>query len=157
MAKKKLYTVFTSPLWHPKLKAKVLEFHPKATFIAEIALKTQRGWSENPGQVFYDPEPPKKEYAHFFAYYFYPNGGKLVVTGQPHFDPIVDAMYEPTPEGAVLVWSRFRHDFVRSPVSPNCIDGGRDYLRCLGDPEIVKLNLFEKTFKRKGRTYSVKD
>lgn len=154
--KKKIYRVFESELWYPKLKTKVLEHHPNAAFVAEIALLTKgKGWTANPGQVFYDPKPPKKEYAHFFAYYFYPLSKKLVVNGQPHFDPVVDALYEPTDFGAYLVWSRYAHDFVQSPVSDNAIDGGRDYCRILGNPELVRLNLFKRTFRRKGRTYHV--
>lgn len=157
--KPKKYLLHTSDKksFKPNHIQTILEHHPGARFVEEIACRnTQGNWTPWGAAVFYQPKPPKPEFSKFFAYQWN-DAGRLIITGLKKFDPKILAMYEPTEWGAYLTISRFGHDFVMSPLKgrSSFIDGGRDYNRLGGNPipETVVLNLQTMKFKRKGREY----
>lgn len=139
----------------------VQEKHPDAVFVTELALKTQRGgYTSNTGAIYYQENPPAPHTNKFFSLYQYPNSfdgevGRWAITGLQNFDPVVAAIL--TKESADLSWltySRFGHDFVYDPTGTAFIDGGREYTRTGGAalPQVVRLNLFTKTFELDGET-----
>lgn len=159
-----VYRLFTSRYNYGTLIPKILENHPGAQFVEEVACKTvDGGYSDLPALVFFQEKLEKPEYTPFFGYHKVytghdkdglPADGKWYITGLKTFDPIVTAMLDETDEGGILVISRYGHDFVRSPISERCIDGGRNYTRLVGtDPITVKFNLLDKSFNLRGRKY----
>jgi hypothetical protein len=139
-------------------RAVVQEHHPDAVFVEEMALRNKHGgYSQEPCLVFYQEKPPKPEYPNFFAYNRQPINGDMrwVRTGLPAtFSPVVPALFD----DGVLIISRYGHDFVRSPVSENCVDGGPQLERVVGPLAhdavryIVNVNLLTLTFEMGGRT-----
>lgn len=175
MAKAKIYRLFTSKRrsFTPELIGKILEHHKGSLpqFIEEIACKNTTGnYTPWGAAVFWQETPPQPEWSNWFAYQFQEfdtmvgdepaKGRRLVITGLKTFDPVVEAILEPTMEGGRVAISRFGHDFVQTP-SGLFIDGGRDYTRFGGwedeksKPELVRLNLKTMQFKRKGRAHNV--
>lgn len=137
--------------------------HPEAQFVEEMACRNKvGGYTHEPALVFFQEKPPQPEWPHFFAYNRQPRGpnGELVWmrTGMPKFDPIVTCLLDQD----VLVFSRYGHDFVRSPISENCVDGGPLLERVVGpiasspSKYIVKLNILTLAFEYEGRTHYAK-
>lgn len=152
----------------PKFKDYVKGKHPEAVFVEEISLRLKNGgWSQNPGVVFYQENPPAPFTNKFFAYYNYgvPDlaaralnieaTSSWVITGLSNFDPIINAIFTPHEEGGTITISRFGHDYVTAPGGQTAIDGGRDYLRTLGNPTIVPYNMFTRTFRLNNQEYNV--
>jgi hypothetical protein len=137
--------------------------HPDARFIEEIALKTRNGgYSDSPGVVLYQENPPEPFTNKFFAYYKpvdvaaiiagTPRNESWTVVGLSTFDPIVEgALVTNNKGGGVLAISRFRNDFFYYTGSA-FIDGGRDYTRLGGSPlpPVVRINLLTKKFEMNG-------
>lgn len=177
------YVLHHSGYWYadaPQLKAYIKEKHPNAQFVTEIALKTRAGgFSENPGVVLYQENPPAPFTNKYFAYYKYLHpklaayamgakgggeGAEWAVVGLPDWDPVVSAIITPGPggfeEGAILTYSRYGHDYVDAPANYGvkaAIDGGREYARILGDPlpQLVKVNLLTREFEFNGEVCHV--
>lgn len=157
-----VYQLYTSRYTFDKEREVIQEHHPDAIFVEEMALRNKYGgYSQEPCLVFYSEKPKKPEWPNFFAYNRQMRGGKLawIRTGLPNkFTPIVPALLD----GEVLIISRYGHDFVRSPVSENCVDGGPELERVVGPLAcgaldfIVRVNLLTLTFEKDGRTHTVR-
>jgi len=154
-----------SGLWYYKDQVRdyIHEKHPNARFIAEIALPTKGGgWTDNPGIVLYEENPPAPFTNQFFAYYKYPDNhisderGKWLVTGLSKFDPVVEGVYDTT--SGVVAISRYGHDYFTTSTG-FFVDGGRNYTRFGGSSlshlAVVKVNLLTKTFIHNGVTYDL--
>lgn len=150
------YSYYTS-----KFAEYVKEKHPDAVFIEEIALKTTTGYSDNPGIVFYQENPPAPYTNQYFAYYkrYNPNPledgrGNWAIYGLVSFDPVVEGVLRRDGKGGgVIGISRYCHDYFQ--FTPNgFVDGGRDYTRfggsTLSDFTVVKVNLLTKKFELDG-------
>lgn len=152
--------------WTPKLQEYVKEKHPDAVFVEEIALKmVNGGYTDNPGVVLYQENPPDPYVNKFFAYYkkvdvlAYAEGrapnDQWVIVGLPTFDPVVTALLN-RKTGDLMI-SRYRHDYWTHGAC--FIDGGRDYLRYGGSDmsnlEQVQLNLHTKEFEFDGAIHRV--
>lgn len=107
-------------------------------------------WSYTPLDIFWQPIVHAHSDEHLFG--LYRREGTLYIRSTNHFDGIVGGIYIPSTN--VLTYSTYRHDFF-CPNDPTpeavrvCVDGGRDYLRILGEPgayEIVTINLIGRTF-----------
>lgn len=147
------------------------ERYPTARFVEEIVCcKNKLGnWYEFPGVVFYEENPPG-DYSKFFAFQKCADVQrgvdekgipymKWVLVGLKDFNPQVNAILVKNEDtgGATLAISRFGHDFVTIPGTNASIDGGRDYIRTLGDPLplVVPYNVLTRTFTINGETYNV--
>lgn len=146
--------------WTDKFQAYVKEKHPDAVFVEEICLNAKGGYTDWPGVVLYQENPPEPYKDQFFAYFLRRDMAALldgrkgddqwVICGQPTFSPVVDALFNR--KNNTLIFSRFRHDFFEH--GGVFVDGGRDYMRYGGsdmkETVVVKLNLLTKEFELDG-------
>lgn len=103
-----------------------------ATFVGDFSIKTKIGWTNFPIAVFYQPNP-KIELGHsyYFGMYIDDYGRLMITNAESTFSqPIVGI----TADDGQIIFSRFRHDFVRSNDGSVSIDGGREYTKYTGDP-----------------------
>ena len=161
------YTLLHSPYSYADneaFRAYVSEKHPNAIFIEELALETKGGgYTDNPGIVFYQEDPPAPYTNKFFAYYCRPDMAARIEGRQPKDEWVITGLKEdwnPVVEVALhmpsrtLAISRYHHDFFSFP--GGFIDGGRDYTRYGGEvlPQLAKLNLLTMQFEYDGETYN---
>lgn len=121
---------------------------PRDRFTREVASDFE--WSYRPLSVFWQAVKHPDSGEHTFGLYL--NDGKIMVRSTNMWSGIVTGVFIPSTN--VLTYSTHRHDFY----CPNdavhdaprvCIDGGRDYLRILGnseDYECVTIDLVKRTF-----------
>jgi hypothetical protein len=136
----------------------ILDKHPDAVFIEDICVKLKSGYSLQTALVFWQETPTPPHTNNYFAYIH--DGIHWHIIGAHSFDPIVDAIYVRNTHGnEYLSYSRSRRDCVHTPIG-GAIDGGRDYTRTVGAPDVVQMdvvayNLKEKTFSFEGREIKV--
>lgn len=106
-----------------------------AKFLGAWALRDADGmWSDEPVDVFYAFNPDtEKGHTHYFG--LFERFGELFITGADSAfeEPITGIDNE---DGTVTV-SRTCHDFVYG--KDGAIDGGRDYLKIVGSPKLVRV------------------
>lgn len=161
------YTLLHSPYSYAAneaFRSYVKEKHPDAVFIEEIAIELKGGgYTDNPGIVFYQENPPAPYTNKFFAYYCKPDLAARIDGRQPKDQWVITGLKEdwnPVVEAAIhipsrsLAISRYRHDYFAFP--GGFIDGGRDYTRLGGSviPQVVHLNLLTMQFEYNGETYN---
>lgn len=117
-----------------------------AKFVCETCLKGQGGsWSNQPVAIFYQENIPANipGAGHHFGLYWAANEGgnalpsfgqvgqedrfRLMITNA---QSAVNEDWEGIIDGDKVYYSRYRHDFVRTPTG--FVDGGRDYCRRAG-------------------------
>lgn len=109
---------------------KKVEAKYNAKYVGDFCLKTKSGhWSETPAAIFWQETPPVEGYSNYF--------GILDQSGTIYITSGASAFSEPI-EGIVarngeVNFSRSRHDFHSSADGSVMVDGGRDYMRILGD------------------------
>ena len=112
------------------IDVKKVEEKYNAKYVGDFCLKTKNGnWSESPAAIFWQETPPIEGYCNYF--------GLIVQDGTIYITSGASAFSEPI-EGVVarngeVNFSRYRHDFHYSEDGSIAVDGGRDYLRVLGD------------------------
>ena len=117
----------------------VIENKYNAKYIADFALKTVGGgWSESPGQIYWQPKPPVEGYSHYFAVVL--QRGQVFITSAQCLENLE---FVGIKSGDEIIFSRYRHDY-RSTADGKCtIDGGMDYVKVGNFPEefvSMKLN-----------------
>lgn len=115
----------------PEGIAKVEEMY-KATFIMESCIKGDNGWCNFPAAIFYTEEA-HPEGSNYFALY---KDQKTRRTLEPKI-MITNGISATEPFGAIQIgedvyYSRYRHDY-RETGRGVAIDGGRDYVRLVGN------------------------
>lgn len=84
----------------------------------------------------------------WFGYYWTPeDNSKLHIFGMPTFDPVIEAVL--VKKSNTLIYSRYQHDFFYDPSGTVAVDGGREYMRIVGNREDytrVHFNLLTKKF-----------
>lgn len=103
----------------------------KATYLLDSALKTRDGWAMTSGAIFYT-EVAHPEGSNYFAMYIDPETDCLMITNAGWIEGMEFTFME---VGGALYHSADRHDYVVR--EGYAIDGGRDYLRTMGDPKLV--------------------
>ena len=97
----------------------------------------ERGWSETPVDVFYQPNPDlslghKNYFGLFLSLSYGPKGNPIL--GDLYICDATSCFSEPingiVADDGEVVMSRWRHDERYSADDSVWIDGGRDYLRC---------------------------
>ena len=154
-------TLKTSKYWYygPKFDEYTQEKHPNAVFVEEIAIKTSRGYTDHPGVVYYQENPPAPYTNKYFCFFKQrpdplSDQGYWIIKGLDDFDPVVEGVLRTLPTGdRVIGISRYRHDYFQF-TNDGFVDGGRDYTRfggsSLSDFTIVKVNLLTKQFNLNG-------
>lgn len=115
-----------SPYWFGEINIDTIEKHYGAKYVGPFCAKTvSGGWSDQPIDVFYQPNPDRsKGHSHYFGL-IYRNEVLYITGGDSAVESDMEVVIETT--GQVLL-SRYRHDYVVG--TEGCfIDGGRDYTR----------------------------
>lgn len=126
-----------------------------AKFLGPYCIRDKReSWSEQPVDVFYQPNPDtSKGHSEYFGIYMDALAGSVYIcNAQTAFsEPMTGIVAD---NGQVVV-SRWRHECRRSLDGSVTIDGGRDYVRLIGDKSInakkVKVGI------RAGEFYVIED
>jgi len=116
-----------------------------AQYMGYWTIKRESGWSDQPVDVFYQPNPDvNKGHSHYFGMFRTFKGDAMITKADSAFsEPITGLLTE---NGEVIV-SRYRHNCVVK--GPFMIDGGRDYLRTSGnsaDGKLVKVTVVNGEF-----------
>ncbi|MFM7012592.1 MAG: hypothetical protein ACKO0Z_25215 [Betaproteobacteria bacterium] len=156
-------TIVRSPYWYYKgaVKEYVHEKHPTARFVEEIVLPAKGGgWTDSPGVLMYEDNPPAPYTNNWFAYFRTPDNpidgekGHWLITGLKSYDPVVEGLYHAA-SGTIGI-SRYGHDYFYMP-SGHMVDGGRNYTRFggsdLASVTVVKVNILTRQAKINGEWY----
>ena len=116
-----------------------------AQYMGYWTIKRESGWSDQPVDVFYQPNPDvSKGHSHYFGMFRTLEGKVMITDAASAFsEPMTGLLTE---DGEVIV-SRYRHDCVIK--GPYMIDGGRDYLRTSGnnaDGKLVEVTVVNGAF-----------
>ena len=119
--------------------------HYGAKYMGPWSILQKSGWTIDPVDVFYQPNPDvSKGHSHYFGMFRTFEGQVMITKAESAFsEPITGLL---TDDGEVIV-SRYRHDYVTK--GPYMIDGGRDYLRTSGntaDGKLVKVTVVDGEF-----------
>ena len=129
------YNILTeSELFTPE-QIERIEKMKEATYVCETCVKDRSGqWANTPVAVFYQPDESKvpEGGSQWFGLYYrpeYPDPNAPMrlficnaISALEPFDGIVA-------NNGDVIYSRYRHDYRRSPDGSVMIDGGRDYTR----------------------------
>ena len=116
-----------------------------AQYMGYWTIKRGLNWSDQPVDVFYQPNPDvSKGHSHYFGMFRTFEGQVMITNAESAFsEPITGLL---TDDGEVIV-SRCRHDYVTK--GPYMIDGGRNYLRTSGsnsDGKLVRVTVVNSEF-----------
>ena len=112
-----------------RIKVDVVEQKYNAKYVGDFCIKTKHGWSESPVAIFWQETPPVEGYSHYFGL-FSQNGSLMITDGSSAFSEPISGIVADNGE---VIYSRYRHDFHYSTDNSVAVDGGRDYMRCLGN------------------------
>lgn len=122
-----------SDLWKGYIDPKKVEKKYNVKFVCETPIMDRSGWRETSSLIFYgEKHPHGSNYMALSVIYYFEDQGQLVVS-----DGISATVGEITGivDGDEVYYSRFRHDYRTTP-SGLFIDGGRDYVRSSGSPQV---------------------
>lgn len=114
--------------------------------IREVPEGVTPEWSRQAAAFFWQANPPPG-YKSIFAVVHQPGKG-VVIMGPNGFDGVVEAVYSAS-KPYYVSYSAHGHDFHSiDPMGNVCVDGGRNYMRIVGDPgtyHVGKLDLITRT------------
>lgn len=132
------YRIMTNDCTHP-INVYHIEQQYGGKYIGDFCIKTKQGWSEEVAAIFYQPNPNfELGHTHYFGILCQqPHRGLVydedyqvaIINGESAFSEPIDGIIADDGE---VIYSRYRHDFVTSSDGSVSIDGGRDYVRCMG-------------------------
>lgn len=100
------------------------------TFVGDFCLKNGSGaFIPHTVAVFWQENPPVEGYSNYFALFFQ-NGQTYITSGASAVEDPITALVTPAGE---VVYSRDRWDCRQAETASFMIDGGRDYVRIVGD------------------------
>lgn len=111
------------------IDVKRVEKKYNATYVGDFCLKTKNGWSDSPVAIFWQETPPVEGYSNYFGI-FVQNDTLYITSGASAFAEPIDGIVADNGE---VIFSRYRHDFHESSDHSVMVDGGRDYMRVLGN------------------------
>jgi hypothetical protein len=100
-----------------------------AQFVGDFCIKSKHGWSEQPVAIFWQETPPVEGYSNYFGV-FVQDDTVYITSGASAFAEPIEGIVARNGE---VIFSRYRHDYHSSTDGSVTVDGGRDYLRVLGD------------------------
>lgn len=111
-----------------------------ATYVCETCVRVSPDgpWADQPVALFYGSEPHPVSNSRYFGIYINQNDKIFITNGQSAVDEPITGVIA---DNGDIIYSRYRHDFRRSPDGSVFIDGGRDYYRgsILQEDRYVKL------------------
>jgi hypothetical protein len=109
-----------------------------ATYVGDFCLRTKSGnWSDSPVAIFWQETPPVEGYSNYFGI-LEQHGTLLITSGASAFSEPIEGIVARNGE---VNFSRYRHDFHYSTDGSVAVDGGRDYMRVLGDIHQPRVHL----------------
>lgn len=104
-----------------------------ATFVGDFCVKGRNGdYVTTTAAVFWQETPPDPSYSNYFALIIQ-LGDLYITSGASAVEKPIDAVVAKDGE---IVYSRHRHDYRTSGDGSVTVDGGRDYVRLIGDSSI---------------------
>lgn len=101
-----------------------------ATFVGDFCIKDRNGeYTTQTVAIFWQETPPVQGYSHYLGL-LWRDDTLMITSGETAFDSPITALVASNGE---IVYSRHRHDFRTSKDGSVTIDGGRDYVRIVGD------------------------
>lgn len=108
----------------------MVELKMNAVFLADVGIVDDKGTHHTQtGALFWQETPPYPEYSNYFLI-FQQNGRAFITSGANSAAQVINAYIT---EAGEVVYSRHRHDYRQSKTGGFAIDGGRDYVRIIGD------------------------
>lgn len=105
-----------------------------AQFVGDFCIKDRNGnYTTNVAAVFWQPTPPAPHTNEYFAL-FIQQGSLYIADGTSAVEKPIDAIIAANGE---IVYSRHRHDYRVSSDGSVTVDGGRDYMRLVGDRSLT--------------------
>lgn len=100
-----------------------------AKYVGLFSIKDRHGnWSDEPVQIYWQEKPPVEGYSNYFAI-FVRNGTVYITSGGSVTDePIYGYEF-----GGKVYYSRATHDYRQVADAGFAIDGGRSYMRIVGN------------------------
>ena len=115
-----------STIFKPEGIAKIEEIK-NAKYVCETCLRSKDGgWANQPVAIFYGPEEHPVSKSRYFGIYLDMDDRVMITNGQSAVDEPIQGVVADNDD---IIYSRFRHDFRRSPDGSVFVDGGRDYFR----------------------------
>lgn len=115
------------------VKIEEVESRMNCTFVGDFCIKDRRGqFVEQTVAIFWQETPPQEGYSNYFAL-FVRDGKVYITSGETAFD---SPIYGIVARNGEIVYSRHRWDCRSSSDGSVMIDGGRDYMRLVGDTSI---------------------
>ncbi len=115
-----------STMFKPEGIAKIEEIK-NAKYVCETCLRgTDGGWANRPVAIFYGEEEHPVSKSRYFGIYIDMDDRIMITNGQSAVDEPIQGVIA---DNGDIIYSRYRHDFRRSPDGSVFIDGGRDYFR----------------------------
>lgn len=128
-----------------------IERKKNAKYVCETCLRnTSGGWSSTPVAVFWNRDPANipEGGSPWFGLYFRPEYPDPEAPMMLYITNAISAVQHPiigvVARNGDIVYSRYRHDYRRSPDGSVWIDGGRDYLHS-GGGQTIELKIKEGT------------
>lgn len=120
---------------YPEINVSKVEEKYRAKFICETQIRSKEGgWSDIPVQIYHQPMRTDPSHNEHFAIYIY--GDHLMIAdGSSAAEPMDAVRIKSSGE---IIYSRFRHDFRGASTANVFVDGGRDYIRIVGDPALYE-------------------
>lgn len=102
-----------------------------ATYMGDFCVKNIYGdWTTQPVAIFYQPNPDTtKGHSHYFGLAVRQDT-VLIMRGDTAFDEPIAGIVSDAGE---VIFSRYRHDYCTSQDGTVSIDGGRDYVKTIGN------------------------
>lgn len=110
-----------------KDQIKKIEENYKGTYVFESPLKmADNNWTSRPAAIFYTKKKHKVSKSNYFAI-FPSSNGMIICNGQSAVDGDIIGLSD----GYEVIYSHHVHDY--RTLGEAAIDGGRDYVRIVGD------------------------
>lgn len=140
--------IITTPTIFTLEQVTRIEEKKNAKYVCETCLRGKDGWWINaPVAVFWNRDPasipPRGSpwFGLFYKYDWFHDTSTLMITNA--ISAVEDPITGIRARNGDIIYSRFRHDFRRSPDESVWIDGGRDYTRYSTPGLLVNLRIVD--------------
>lgn len=129
-----LKTITIKPRFFSQKLIQLVEERKNAKFVFESSVKQSYGWLNQPVAIFYTEEKHPVSNSNYMGIVYQENR-PFIIDGQSAVDDAFTVMEY----NGEYFNSVFRHDYVC--FDGNGIDGGRDYMRIIGEPTLLKAKI----------------
>jgi hypothetical protein len=123
----------------------LIEKKYNSKYVFETCLQnTDGGWINEPAAIFYS-EVPHPMGSNYFAFYKAgANLGFMICDAKKHIE---GSFIGVRADNGDIIYSRYRHDYRKSPDNSVWVDGGRDYFRSDVNVNTVKFKVVKDKLK----------